>query len=83
MVNLEISQRSAELAAPSVSLQHRFAQFLAGKGELDGVRLLGPRTVEQLGGALDAVEIELGEEILSNLDDIFPGYKTAPEDYAW
>ncbi len=45
--------------------------------------IIGPRTVEQLEGALGAVEITLDDKTLRQLDDIFPGHKTAPEDYAW
>jgi len=45
--------------------------------------IIGPRTMEQLDGALRATEIELSDETLKKLDEIFPGHKTAPEDYAW
>ncbi len=45
--------------------------------------IIGPRTMEQLDGSLRAVEIELAPETLKKLDEIFPGYKTAPEHYAW
>jgi len=45
--------------------------------------IIGPRTREQLNSALHAVELSLSPEHLSRLDEIFPGRKTAPEDYAW
>jgi aryl-alcohol dehydrogenase-like predicted oxidoreductase len=45
--------------------------------------IIGPRTAAQLDGALRAVELELDEKVLSRLDDIFPGHRTSPEDYAW
>jgi aryl-alcohol dehydrogenase-like predicted oxidoreductase len=45
--------------------------------------IIGPRTMAQFEGALESVEITLGDEVLAQLDDIFPGHKTAPEDYAW
>lgn len=45
--------------------------------------IIGPRTMEQLTGSLRAAEIELDEEALKKLDEIWPGYKTAPEHYAW
>jgi aryl-alcohol dehydrogenase-like predicted oxidoreductase len=45
--------------------------------------IIGPRTREQLDGALPAVDLDLGEEQLQRLDELFPGRKTAPEDYAW
>jgi aryl-alcohol dehydrogenase-like predicted oxidoreductase len=45
--------------------------------------IIGPRTREQLDTALSAVELELSPEHLGRLDQIFPGHKPAPEDYAW
>jgi aryl-alcohol dehydrogenase-like predicted oxidoreductase len=45
--------------------------------------IIGPRTVEQLDGTLRALEIKLDDKALTRLDEIFPGYKTAPEEYAW
>ena len=45
--------------------------------------IIGPRTPDQFDGALEAVEITLGEETLQRLEEIFPGHKTAPEEYAW
>ena len=45
--------------------------------------IIGPRTRQQLDSAVSAVELELSEEHLRRLDEIFPGRKTAPEDYAW
>ena len=45
--------------------------------------IMGPRTMEQFEGALESVEITLSSEVLARLDKIFPGHKTAPEDYAW
>jgi aryl-alcohol dehydrogenase-like predicted oxidoreductase len=45
--------------------------------------IIGPRTADQLDGALRAVELTLAQETLDKLDEIFPGHKTAPEDYAW
>ena len=45
--------------------------------------IIGPRTLEQLDGSLRTLEIELDEPALARLDEIFPGHRTAPEDYAW
>jgi aryl-alcohol dehydrogenase-like predicted oxidoreductase len=45
--------------------------------------IIGPRTMDQLDGALESVDITLPEEALAKLDELFPGHKTAPEDYAW
>jgi len=30
-----------------------------------------------------ALEISLDADVLGRLDEIFPGHRTAPEDYAW
>ena len=45
--------------------------------------IVGPRTMEQLTAALRALDLVLEDKALSRLDEIFPGHKTAPEDYAW
>jgi aryl-alcohol dehydrogenase-like predicted oxidoreductase len=45
--------------------------------------IIGPRTMEQLKAGLRALTVELDQAALTRLDEIFPGYKTAPEDYAW
>ncbi|MFF0063662.1 aldo/keto reductase [Streptomyces sp. NPDC005279] len=45
--------------------------------------IVGPRTADQLASALRAVELELGEEVLSALDEIFPGPGPSPEAFAW
>jgi len=45
--------------------------------------IIGPRTIGQLDGALDAVDITLDDKVLTELDELFPGHKTAPEAYAW
>ncbi len=45
--------------------------------------IVGPRTMDQLQGSLAALETSLGEDELKRLDEIWPGHKPAPEDYAW
>ncbi len=46
--------------------------------------IIGPRTMEQLESAVRATEIELDEETLNKLDEIFPGPGgEAPKAYAW
>lgn len=46
--------------------------------------IIGPRTLEQLTGSLRALEITLDEQILRQLDKIWPGPRgEAPEAYAW
>jgi aryl-alcohol dehydrogenase-like predicted oxidoreductase len=46
--------------------------------------IIGPRTIEQLDGSLRVPDIELSDETLKTLDEIFPGPGgQAPEAYAW
>jgi aryl-alcohol dehydrogenase-like predicted oxidoreductase len=45
--------------------------------------IIGPRTMEQLDGTQRALELDLEDKVLDRLDEIFPGYRTAPEHYAW
>ncbi len=46
--------------------------------------IIGPRTLPQLTESLRALEIAIEPEILSRLDDIWPGPGgEAPEAYAW
>ncbi|MEU2154565.1 aldo/keto reductase [Streptomyces sp. NPDC019396] len=45
--------------------------------------IVGPRTVDQVASALRAVELELGEDLLGELDGIFPGPGPSPEAFAW
>jgi aryl-alcohol dehydrogenase-like predicted oxidoreductase len=52
--------------------------------------IIGPRTVEQLGGSLKALEISIDATLKQRIDEIFPAVgifgtesKPAPEAYAW
>jgi aryl-alcohol dehydrogenase-like predicted oxidoreductase len=45
--------------------------------------ILGPRVRAHLDDALQALEITLDVAALCRLAEIFPGYRTAPEHYAW
>lgn len=46
--------------------------------------ILGPRTRDQLDGALRSLDIDLSPDTLARLDQIFPGPGgAAPEAYAW
>ncbi|WP_432137329.1 MULTISPECIES: aldo/keto reductase [unclassified Streptomyces] len=45
--------------------------------------IVGPRTPQQLDSALRALELELSEELLTSLDEIFPGPGPTPEAFAW
>jgi aryl-alcohol dehydrogenase-like predicted oxidoreductase len=51
----------------------------------DGVTapIIGPRTRAQFDGAQRALGISLDADVLGRLDEIFPGYRPAPEHYAW
>ncbi|HUZ12722.1 MAG TPA: aldo/keto reductase [Caulobacteraceae bacterium] len=62
------------------------AVALAWVGRQPGVTapVIGPRTMAQFRSSLAALEIELGDETLKRLDEIFPGPGgPAPEAYAW
>jgi len=45
--------------------------------------IIGPRTMEQLEGSPRALEISFSEETNKQINELFPGHRTAPEDYAW
>ena len=45
--------------------------------------IIGPRTLDQLNGALKALQLRLNDETLKQLDTIFPGPGEAPVAYAW
>ncbi|MDT7839200.1 aldo/keto reductase [Streptomyces justiciae] len=45
--------------------------------------IVGPRTAEQLESAIRASELELSEELLTDLNEIFPGPGPSPEAFAW
>ncbi len=45
--------------------------------------IIGPRSLAQLDENVRALEVKLDSETLKQLDEIWPGYKTSPEHYAW
>ena len=46
--------------------------------------IIGPRTVKQLDGVMSALSVQLDDEMVTELDRIFPGPGgAAPEAYAW
>ena len=46
--------------------------------------IAGPRTLAQLESSARALDLQLSEEMLEKLDEIFPGPGAeAPEAYAW
>ncbi|MEV5968443.1 aldo/keto reductase [Streptomyces sp. NPDC051921] len=89
---------AARLADPAVRARVQAYEDLLDKHGLDpgetalawlltrpGVTgpIIGPRTPEQLRSALRALELRLGGEVLTALDEIFPGPGPAPEAFAW
>lgn len=89
-----VQKRVAELC-PQLE---RYEAFCADLGEKPGhvalawllhqpavtAPIIGPRTMEHLEGSLRALEIELTQEHLAKLDEIWPGPGgPAPEAYAW
>ncbi len=51
----------------------------------DGVTapIVGPRNLAQLDDAQRSLTVSLDDDALKQLDAIFPGYRPAPEHYAW
>lgn len=45
--------------------------------------IIGPRTVKQLEKSLHALDVELTEDTLKRLNEIWPGPGEAPQSYAW
>jgi aryl-alcohol dehydrogenase-like predicted oxidoreductase len=45
--------------------------------------IIGPRTMEQLDGAMPALDLQLDAATLEKIDAIWPGHRPAPEGYAW
>ncbi|CAO5246977.1 aldo/keto reductase [Frankia sp. AgKG'84/4] len=45
--------------------------------------IVGPRIQQQLDDAVRALDVHLDDKALARLDEIFPGYRTAPEHFAW
>ncbi|AYG81369.1 General stress protein 69 [Streptomyces hundungensis] len=89
---------AAGLADPAVRAKVQAYEDLLAKHDLDpgevalawlltrpGVTgpIVGPRTPAHLESALRALELELSEELLGALDEIFPGPGSAPEAFAW
>ncbi len=92
--NSEHIQKRVEQLRPTLEAYENLCKEIGEKpGELaiawmlhrQGITspIVGPRTMEQLQGNLHALDIKLSEDVMKKLDEIFPGHKTAPEDYAW
>lgn len=95
--NRRLEGRSAETLARLRPQIEQYEAFCAELGQEPGdvalawllhqpavtAPIIGPRTSEQLDSAERSVDLQLDEAALNRLSEIFPGRKTAPEDYAW
>lgn len=45
--------------------------------------IIGPRTLDHLHRPVAALDVRLEPKALTQLDEIFPGHRPAPEAYAW
>ncbi len=91
----ERQQKEIEELRPQLELWEKFCKDLGEKPADIAVAwllanpvvtapIIGPRTMDQLTGALHALEIKLSTETLNKLDEIWPGPGgQAPEAYAW
>ncbi|GLZ02592.1 oxidoreductase [Actinomadura sp. NBRC 104412] len=61
---------------------HVALSWVLGRPGVDGA-IVGPRTLDQLTGALGGLSLHLDADTLTRLDEIFPGPGPAPEAYAW
>ncbi|MDP4097310.1 aldo/keto reductase [Paenibacillus sp. P96] len=92
------SARSQERIEENRSRLEQFAALCSEIGEKEDVvalawvlshsavtaPIIGPRTLDQLEDSLRVPEVKLNEDVLKQLDEIFPGPgKPAPEAYAW
>lgn len=75
----EYEKLCAEVSQPPA--QVALAWLLQRPGVTSTV--VGPNTTEQLDGTAAALDLHLDDQALTRLDEIFPGYRTSPEDYAW
>jgi NDP-hexose C3-ketoreductase / dTDP-4-oxo-2-deoxy-alpha-D-pentos-2-ene 2,3-reductase len=69
----------ADLGVPPAHVA--LAWLLARPGVTGAV--VGPVTVAQLDDVVRCLDVRLDDTTLTQLDEIFPGHRTAPEDYAW
>jgi aryl-alcohol dehydrogenase-like predicted oxidoreductase len=91
----ERSQKRLEEHRPAIEAYEAFCDDLGHAPALVGLAwllhqpavtgpIIGPRTIEQLDSALEALDVRLDDAALARLDEIFPGPGgPAPEAYAW
>jgi len=75
----EYEELCAELGHPPARVA--LAWLLQRPGVTSAI--VGPNTIEQLDDTVAALDLHLDDPAVARLDGIFPGYRTAPEDYAW
>jgi aryl-alcohol dehydrogenase-like predicted oxidoreductase len=75
----EYEKLCAELGRPPARVA--LAWLLQRPGVTSAV--IGPNTIKQLDDTVAALDLHLDDQTRTRLDEIFPGYRTAPEDYAW
>ena len=82
--SLEIARKVAERAKARGLSTVAFAIAWVMRNRFVTAPIVGPRTLAQFEANLAALEIELSDETLAELDAIFPGPGgPAPEAYAW
>ena len=47
------------------------------------IDIVAREILDSRGNPTVEVDVTLDDKVLARLDEIFPGHKTAPEDYAW
>jgi aryl-alcohol dehydrogenase-like predicted oxidoreductase len=89
------AQKALEDNRPAIEAYETFCDELGAEPALVGLAwllhqpavtgpIIGPRTVDQLDSALQALDVQLDDKALARLDEIFPGPGgPAPEAYAW
>ena len=74
----ELCAGAGRAARPTIALAWLLAQPVVT------APIIGPRTKEQLDGAVRALSVQLSTDTMKRLDEIFPGPGgPAPEAYAW
>lgn len=68
----EYSFKSAELALAWLNHQPAVTSVI-----------IGPRTSAHLRSCVSSLSLKLDNDVRKKLDAIFPGFRTAPEEYAW
>jgi aryl-alcohol dehydrogenase-like predicted oxidoreductase len=78
----QLEQYEALCAEIGVQPSHVALAWLLSRPGITGP-VIGPSDIKQVEQAVQALDVRLADEVLARLNHIFPGYKTAPEQYAW